>query len=145
MSYNLSHWCSLWICFFSCPTTTIYVSKLKSPRDLHHIFIKLNNCSFAVKTTHKIHFGTIIIVLVHNIWNFPVWECACGISGVRVLHLPRYVVVSSSIFLTWNLYHIHNIGHDEGKVKIRSRGILVIVGIMINSTKSLVPGRTVLV
>jgi len=145
MSCNFSHWCSLWICFFSWVTIRIYVSKLKSPRDLHHILIKLNNCSFAKKTTHKIHFGAIIIVLVHDIWDFPVWECGRGVSSERVLHLPRYVVVSSSIFLSWDFYHIHDIVHDVGKVSIRSWGILVIVGVMISSTKSLVPGGSVLV
>ncbi len=52
MSYNFTHWCGWWICFDSWPATTIYVSELKSPRDLHHKLVKLNDCSFAVKTTH---------------------------------------------------------------------------------------------
>jgi hypothetical protein len=144
MSYDFTHWCSQRISFFLWPARTssgtIYVSELQSPRDLHCILIKLYHCSFAIKTPHKIHFWAIIIVLVHDVWNPPVRPCHCGVSGVRVWHLPGYVIVSSSVILTRELYHIHNIRQDEGNIKVRPWGILVIIGVMINSTKSLEPG-----
>jgi len=141
VSYDFTHCCFYGISFFFWSAVSIYVSELQSPSDLHLLLVKLYDCSFSVKTTHEIHFGAIVIVLVHDVWNLPVCPCGCGGEGeVRVWHLPRYVVVSGSIFLTWDFYHIHNVGHDEGNIKVRSWGILVIVGVMINSTIGLVPG-----
>lgn len=146
MSYDFTHWCICYSRFIITLTSNvIVVSKLQTPWNLHHILIKLYHCSFAVKTPHEIHFGAIIIVLVHDVWNLPIQVWGCSGNGNRVLHLPGYIVVSGSVFLTGELYHIHNVCHNEGNIEVRFRGILVIVGVMINSTKSLVPWGTVLV
>jgi hypothetical protein len=146
MSYDFTHWCICCKSFLLRPiVSSILVGELQSPRDLHHILIKLYHCSFAVKPTHEIHFRAIIIVLVHDVWNLPIYVCSCSGSGDRVLHLPGYVVVPCGVFLTGEFYYIHNVCHNEGNIKVRFWGILVIVGVMINSTKSLVPGGTVLV
>ena len=145
MSYDFTHWCFCWCKFSLTSSIGLQVSKLKTPWNLHHILIKLYHCSFAVKTPHEIHFGAIIIVLVHDVWNLPIQVWGHSGNANRVLHLPGYVVVSSSVFLTGELYHIHNVCHNEGNIEVRFRGILVIVGVMINSTKSLVPRGTVLV